>query len=70
MAATHRCAARGCSTFIPLKLLMCGKHWRALPRAIQRRVNAAWNAGDTTDDYGPAVVDALASLELQHSLFQ
>jgi hypothetical protein len=34
----HRCHAEGCDAIIAPRLLMCGRHWRMVPRAIQREV--------------------------------
>lgn len=37
----HTCHAEGCETTVPPKLLMCGRHWRMVPRPVQMLV---WNA--------------------------
>jgi hypothetical protein len=42
---THACPARRCPRVVPDHLLMCGVHWRMVPRPIQRAVNAAWHGG-------------------------
>jgi hypothetical protein len=38
----HRCAC--CTKPIRPGLLMCPRHWRQVPAALQREVNAAWRA--------------------------
>jgi hypothetical protein len=35
--------------------LVCFSCWRKVPKSLQRRVYAAWNDGDITDDYDAAV---------------
>jgi len=52
----HRCHAEGCNVEVPPRLLMCLRHWRMVPRAIQRRVWAEYVPGqeirkDPTDEY-------------------
>jgi hypothetical protein len=42
---THPCPARRCPREVPEHLLMCGIHWRLVPRAFQRAVNAAYDSG-------------------------
>lgn len=34
----HFCHARGCTTEVPPKLLMCLRHWRLCPADLQRAV--------------------------------
>jgi hypothetical protein len=41
----HPCPARRCPREVPDHLLMCGIHWRLVPPAIQRAVNAAYSPG-------------------------
>ena len=41
----HTCHARGCNVEVRPELLMCPAHWRAVPRAIQSAVRAAYRAG-------------------------
>lgn len=45
----HTCHARGCSAPVKPELLMCFKHWRMVPRAIQRAVWAAYRPGQCDD---------------------
>ena len=42
---THRCPARGCPREVQAHLLMCGLHWRMVPRRLQRAVTEAWRCG-------------------------
>jgi hypothetical protein len=44
---THLCPARRCPRQVPMHLLMCGIHWRLVPRPLQRAVNSAY--------YGPGL---------------
>lgn len=46
---SHVCHAKGCSVPVPPKLLMCRKHWRLVPRALQRQVWAHYRAGQEID---------------------
>lgn len=67
----HLCHARGCDTAVPPKLLMCGRHWRLVPKALQRAVYAAYVPGqerskDPTPEYldaAMAAVEAVAEAE-------
>ena len=46
----HICHARGCNTPVPPKMLMCGPHWRMVPKTLQRRVWSAYNRGQEVGD--------------------
>ena len=49
--AEHHCHATGCDTAVPPRLLMCLKHWRMVPQALQDAVWAAYRPGqETTKD--------------------
>jgi hypothetical protein len=41
MTAEHTCHAKGCQVRTKPKMLMCLRHWRMVPRAIQAEV---WDA--------------------------
>jgi len=45
----HTCHAAGCETEVPPRMLMCGKHWRMVPRAIQLRVWQHYRSGQEID---------------------
>lgn len=47
--AGHHCHARGCKTKVPPEMLMCGKHWRAVPRALQLEVWKHYRKGQCDD---------------------
>lgn len=49
----HRCYAAGCTRTVPAQLLMCARHWRLVPKAIQKRVWAAYQNGQE-QPAGPA----------------
>jgi len=42
---SHRCPARKCPQWVPNHLLMCGRHWRLVPRELQAAVYRAYDAG-------------------------
>ena len=45
----HECHAIECHTPVPPSRLMCLKHWRMVPRAIQKRVWAEYRPGQEVD---------------------
>lgn len=45
----HHCHARGCSTPTKPEMLMCFKHWRMVPRDLQRAVWATYRPGQCDD---------------------
>src|SRR5215472_12049366 len=49
----HHCHARGCGVPVRPELLMCLRHWRMVPRAIQRAVWATYRSGQC-DDKNPS----------------
>jgi hypothetical protein len=49
----HTCHARGCNVAVPPELLCCLKHWRMVPRPIQRIVWATYRPGQC-DDRNPS----------------
>lgn len=67
----HRCHATGCEALVDPRLLMCGRHWRLVPRVLQRRIWATYVAGqeirkDPTDAYLEAMraaIEAVAETE-------
>jgi len=63
----HLCHARQCQTAVPPKRLMCLKHWRMVPRALQRRVWALYRPGQEitktpTPEYLEAARDAVEAV--------
>lgn len=71
MTNKHTCHAKGCPKNIPPKLLMCLRHWRMVPRELQRAVWATYRPGQEVDkrpseDYlkaARAAIDAVAAKE-------
>mgnify|MGYP001596933112 CR=1 FL=1 len=70
--SAHTCHAHGCETACKPEFLMCGKHWRMVPRHIQSDVLAAYRPGqcslnplpsDAWFDAAFAAVDAVAARE-------
>ena len=63
---THACPIRGCTAFgLRRDYLMCWRHWRRVPRALQHAVYAAWNGGQPTADYPSvrqAAIDAIETV--------
>ena len=45
----HHCHARGCMVTTKPEMLMCLRHWRMVPRDLQRRVWATYRAGQCDD---------------------
>jgi hypothetical protein len=41
----HRCPGPRCTVLVPFEMLMCGRHWRSVPRTLQNRVLTAWDGG-------------------------
>ncbi|AZS12623.1 hypothetical protein HWB99_gp087 [Mycobacterium phage DrLupo] len=67
----HTCHALRCNTEVPPKLLMCGKHWRMVPKPLQDRVWHHYRPGqevtkDPSHEYiraAMAAVNAVADKE-------
>ena len=45
----HLCHARGCRVAVPPKLLMCLRHWRMVPKALQAEVWRTYRPGQEID---------------------
>lgn len=45
----HHCHARGCTVATKPEMLMCLRHWRMVPRHIQRKVWATYRPGQCDD---------------------
>lgn len=45
----HHCHARGCTISTTPEMLMCFKHWRMVPKHIQRQVWATYRSGQCDD---------------------
>jgi len=45
----HTCHAVECNTPVPPRLLMCLRHWRMVPPAIQRKVWREYRPGQEVD---------------------
>jgi hypothetical protein len=45
----HHCHARGCTIAVKPELLMCARHWRLVPRRVQREVWATYRRGQCDD---------------------
>lgn len=43
--AEHHCHAYACNASVPPRMLMCRRHWRMVPRALQRRLLDAYRPG-------------------------
>lgn len=48
-AADHHCHATGCTKAVRPELLMCARHWRMVPRALQAPVWSNYRAGQCDD---------------------
>jgi hypothetical protein len=58
-ADTHPCAADQCDVPLPPRLLMCGPHWRDVPRVIQARIYALYRPGQTAATASPEYLAVL-----------
>lgn len=57
--SAHRCHARGCTTAVAPRLLMCGRHWRMVPTHIQAAVWATYVRGqEVRKDPSPGYIEA------------
>jgi hypothetical protein len=45
----HCCHARGCRVPVPPRMLMCGRHWRMVPKPIQAKVWQHYRDGQEID---------------------
>lgn len=67
----HTCHAEGCETVVPPRMLMCLKHWRLVPKALQADVWEHYQPGqertkDPTPEYlgaAQAAIRAVATRE-------
>lgn len=48
----HTCHAKGCTTEVPPKMFMCLKHWRMVPRYLQRLVWKHYQPGQENGEAG------------------
>lgn len=70
-ALDHRCHAEACPVAVPPSMLMCRRHWRMVPKALQAEVWAHYVPGqeirkDPTDTYlaaAQAAIEAVATRE-------
>jgi hypothetical protein len=66
----HTCHAVGCNVSVPPRLLMCIKHWRMVPLAIQRKVWRAYRPGQEidkrpTDNYFVVAREAIEAVRVR-----
>lgn len=60
----HRCHARNCTTPVKPEMLMCLRHWRMVPRDIQRRVWATYmRPSEAWHQAADAAIAAVAAKE-------
>jgi hypothetical protein len=68
----HECHAKGCSRQVPPALLMCARHWKMVPRNIQKAIWTHYQTGQEKGESRPtpeymqafkAAVDAVAQVE-------
>ncbi|OBK92615.1 hypothetical protein A5646_03295 [Mycobacterium sp. 1245499.0] len=45
----HACHALRCTTPVPPKTLMCGRHWRMLPRSMRAAIWVNYRPGQEID---------------------
>ena len=69
----HLCHAKGCQIPVPPKLLMCLRHWRMVPKDIQRLIWHHYRPGQEIDKKPTAeylqvmqmAIDAVAKREAE-----
>lgn len=72
---SHHCHAKNCTKVVPPSKLMCLKHWRMVPRELQRAVWATYRPGQEVDkkpsreylEAARAAIDAVAAKEAPHA---
>lgn len=47
--SAHTCHAVGCGRAVPPRLVMCNRHWRMVPRQLQREVWRHYRKGQEID---------------------
>lgn len=62
----HRCHAARCRVSVPPALLMCGRHWRLVPRSLQRDIWRTYRPGQERDKRPSWEYLALADLAVAH----
>lgn len=66
---SHTCPALGCTASLPRAKLLCGRHWRLVPRELQQQVNGLWRqclAGHAEwEDYFAARGSAIDAVNAQ-----
>ncbi|MFZ5621142.1 MAG: hypothetical protein ACOY5W_08995 [Pseudomonadota bacterium] len=61
---THACRAHGCCSQIPPELLLCGRHWKMVPKELKRALWKLSRPGSdatkrTSDRYLTAAANAI-----------
>lgn len=69
----HHCHAVGCDKQVPPKMLMCPRHWRMVPKALQQAVWANYAAGQEitktpSAEYLKAAQAAISAVQKAESL--
>jgi len=67
----HECAATGCTRRLSHRMLMCTRHWRMVPPALQKALYGAYKAerggggrAVITDEYAAAVRECVRSVQI------
>lgn len=68
----HPCHATSCPREVPAGMLMCRRHWRMVPLALQREIPRLWDRHRLTGAklpvrYFAAVREAVASVARQEA---
>lgn len=64
----HTCHARGCRTPVKPEMLMCVRHWRMVPKDVQRKVRKHYRHGQC-DDMNPSLEWHAAANEAIRAVF-
>lgn len=70
---SHSCHAYGCDAPVKPEMFMCLRHWRRVPRELQRRIWALYRPGQCDDKkiskaYGIAAKQALRAVASKEGL--
>ena len=70
MVNEHRCHAKGCEVPVEPRKLMCGRHWRMVPRFLQYAIWKHYRPGQEIDkrpsvEYLEAMRQAINAVAVQ-----
>lgn len=66
----HECHAHGCTVSVPPRMLMCRRHWRRVPKPIQRAIWREYRRGQEIDKNPSAAYLAVQRLAVAMVAFE